>query len=622
MPEQPQRIGAVAFREKIEWEGKIPAARLIVPQTETEEQANYVIRYYAERLLATGTLANMAACGHLIWGPGMFNVKPRCVRMVLKNIYDYQKIIVFGGAAQGKSFSGIAWLLLRWLQDPQGTTIKVMSVTGKHTESNIFGTLKMLHENTLVPMAGFRGGESISFTEGDKRAAISIVRVHAGDDNSEVLQGFHPLPRKDKHPLFGDQTAVMAVMDECEGIPNGVWTGVSNMLSTGDKDHVKVMCFYNPKDITAKPAQLAEPRGGWGEFDVETGVQGKDEWDSREGWRVVRLDPKKSENVLERKEVHKGFQTYEKNREYETKDGGNSQHLYVFGRGAYPPDSAVNTVTPQRVITQMRGEFTFVGQTVKYGSCDVAIDGRDEAVFSVGRYGHATAFKRVVIGPDGQRGIERVVFKNARKVAQLDQQFALPKGSTEIVASAIKKHCLALQIAPENFLSDASGNGEPVYILLHTEAFWSTKVRGVRFGEPATNLKMLDEDVQLAVDQYDGNVSEVLFAITRWGEAGCLAVAPTVQAQELEREIGGRRYVLGPGQTLKVEDKKEYKKRLSRSPDWGDSFAIWLHAIRTGGKVEAAALVPDKPKKEPGLQFDAADIESISWVGGGDSSGF
>lgn len=617
---QESRIGAVRFREIIEWEGKIKAAKLIHPGCDSEETANPLIRFYVESLLATGTLANLCAAGHVLWGDGMWKIKPRSSRLVLRNIHDFQKIAIFGGASQGKSFTGIGWTMLRWWQDPQGTTVKVISVTGKHTESNIFGTLKMLHENTVVPMAGERGAESINYAKGDKRAEIGIVRIRQGEDNSEVLQGFHPLPRKEKHPLYGDSTSVIVVLDECEGIPNGVWTGISNMGASGDKDHVKVMCFWNPKDITAKPAQISEPRGGWGEFDVETGVHGEDVWTSREGWRVVRLDPKKSENVRERRVVYQGLQTYEGNREYETKDGGNSQHLYVFGRGCYPPDSAINTVTPQRVITQMRGEFVFTGATVKHTSCDVAIDGRDDAVFSVGRYGFASAFKRVVIDADGKRAIQQINFKTPRKVAQLDQQFNLPKGSTEIVARAIMEHNIKLGVKPANYAGDSTGNGEPVHITLRT--LWSPEVKGVRFGDDATNLKMLDEDTLTAADQYDGLCSEVLFAITRWGEAGCLAIAPTVNAQELERQLGGRRYTLGAGQTLKVEDKKEYKKRLGRSPDHADSFSVWLHGIRIGPGVEIAAMLPDKPKKEQGLQFDQDDIESVTWLGADDSGGF
>jgi hypothetical protein len=606
----PDKIGALEFRRYIETHGLAAAGKLLNPACTTDDEAKPLIRLYVESLLA---LRRTVSAGVVLWGEDVFNPRPKAVQMVWRGLNEHQFVIIPGGASLGKTYTAVVWLALRWWQDPEGTTIKLISTTGRHTESNIFGTMKRLHEMAVVPMPGVVNTDSISLTAGEKRAGIQVVRIRQGEDNSEVLQGFHPLPRKDAHPLFGKLTAVVAALDECEGIPNGVWTGISNMKASGDKDHVKAFAFYNPKDITAKPAMIAEPEGGWGEFDIEAGVNGKDTWVSREKWFVIRLDPKKTENVQERRVVYPGFQTYDANLEYEEKDGGNSQHKYVFGRGCYPPDGAESTVTPQRVLSQMRGEFVFSGATTNVGAGDTAIDGRDDAIFSAGRYGKARAFKHQRRGPDGRMGYELITFKRERDVLQLDQQFSVKKGSTEIVANEFKKHCIRLQIAPRNFMLDATGNGEPVYILMKTPSFWSADVRGIRFGDDATETKVLEEDRQLANEQYHGLCSEVLFAVTRWGECGYLAIAPTASSGELERQLLGRKYKLGPGQTLQVEDKKEFKKRLGRSPDHSDSFSILLHGVRTSGKVERAAMTDNRAQKQR-LQFDRADVDSMVWL--------
>lgn len=609
----PPRYAALDFRRYLEEHGLAAAGKLLNPECSTDGEAAPLIRLYVESLLAQ---RRTVSAGVVLWGENVFNPKPHVVQTVWRALNNHQRIIIPGGASEGKTYTAVCWFATRWWQDPEGTTIKLISTTGKHTESNIFGTMKRLFEATCVPMPGVINADDIAFAQGDKRAGIQIVRIRAGEDNSEVLQGFHPLPRiGPPHPLFGTTTSVMAALDECEGIPNGVWTGVANTKASGDKDHVKIAAFYNPKDITAPPAQIAEPPGGWGEFDVESGVGGKDEWVSTQGWYVVRLDPKKTENIQERREVYPGFQTYEAFREYEEKDGGNSQHLYVFGRGAYPPDSALNTVTPQRVLTLMRGDFIFSGPTTTVGAGDTAIDGRDDAVFSVGRFGLARAFNRVMRGPDGKIGRQLITFKQERLVAQLDQQFVVTKGSTEIVAHEFKKHCLRLRIAPEWFMLDATGNGEPVFLLLRTPTIWSPKVSGIRFGDDATPLKVIEEDQRPANAQFEGLVSEVLFAITRWGEAGYLAISPTASSQELERQLVGRRYKLGAGETLKVEDKKEYKKRLGRSPDHADSFSIWLHKIRTGrGGQSKAAMTERKPKEDRGVWPDRDNVDTVQWL--------
>jgi hypothetical protein len=608
-------IGAVAFRKKIEALGKTEAAKIIDPACQNEEQANALIALYVQSLLANKLFA---AAGIVLWGEMLWNTRPKVVKKVLAAISKYKKIIIPGAASCSKTYTCAGWLVLRWIADPEGTTIKIISTTGKHAESNFFATVKMFHSSACIPLVGTAHADDILYTEGNKRAAISIVRIRQGEDNSEVLQGFHPLPRQTPHPVYGSSTAVIAALDEAEGIPDGVWTGIDNMTASGDPDHVKAMAFYNPKDITKKPAQLAEPQGGWGEFDVETGVRGSDEWESSKKWHVVRLDAKKTENVEQRREVYANFQTYEYYRSKELQDGGNSQHYFVFARGAYPPDSAINTVCPQRVVSKMRGEFIFSGRTTKAGGLDVAIDGRDDAIFTVGRFGKARAFQRATIGPDGRLGRELITFKHERDAAQVDQQFSIKKGSTEIVADEAKKHCRAMQIEPQWFICDATGNGEPVYLRLKQSDQMGPLVRGIRFGDGATTLKVLQEDTQTAEDQYADLCSEVLFAITRWGEFGFLGIPPG--QLELERQLIGRQYKLGPGQTLKVEDKDTYKKRLGRSPDHGDSLSIWLHGIRTGGKVERASMVE---RKRPVVnQFRQEDIESVQWLADGRDTGF
>lgn len=603
------------FRQRIEWEGKVTAARILYPACETEEQADVAIQTYVQRLLAKRMLPQ---AGIVVWGENMFTVRPGCVRAVWGAIEAHPKVLVLGGGSVSKSFTGMAWNLLNWAADPEYTTTKLISTTGGHARSQTFSTLKMLHEKAIVPLPGFVRSESIEFTEGDKRAAIAIVRIREGEDNSGVLQGFHPLPRSTPHPFYGRSSRVVAALDEAEEIPLGVWTGVENMLTPLDTSlrhsNIKVMGFYNPKDISSRTAALAEPVGGWGEFDVEAGVRGKDTWLSRHGWFVVRIDPAKTENVKQRKVVFPGFQTYEYYREAQQRDGGNSQHYYVFARGAYPPDSAVNTVCPQRVVAQMRGDFVFSGRTIKVGAADIAVDGRDDAVFSAGRFGKARAFRRLVYDPQGQRGALLITFKKERDCLQLDQQFLMRKGSTEIVATECKTHCIRLGIDPGWFMVDRTGNGGSIHDLLCAPSFWSPLVRGVDFGKKATETKVLEEDKDLACDQFDGIHSEVLFAITRWGEFGFLGISAGANTEELERQLIGRRYKLGPGKTLRVEDKDDYKKRISRSPDHAESLSIMLHAVRTGGQIERAAMTERRP---PPQGYVDEDVDSVEWLTGG-----
>lgn len=614
-PDEFRQIRALEFRRLIEAEGKVAACKLIRPECEVEAQADVIIRSYVSSLFH---VRRMAAAGIVLWGERLFNPKPASVQMVWRALEAGVKVIVPGGSSVGKSYTGIAWTLLDWWADPEFTTVKLISTTGGHAKSNTFGTMTMLHREAIVPMPGIVRSESIALFESDKRACISIVRIREGEDNSEVLQGFHPLPRKEAHPIYGDATRVRAVLDEAEGIAGGVWRGCDNMLGSRHGRHsVKVFAFLNPKDISSPVAQRMEPKGGWGEFDVETGVKGKDTWISRKDWTVVRIDPKKTENVVQRKHIYTGLQTYEGYRDYERDQNGNTISYYTFGRGAYPPDGAIATVVPQRVLNQMRGEFVFVGPTINVGASDIAIDGRDKAMFGAGRMGQANAFIRYEYKEDGSvtKHVER--FREERTCIQLDQLFALPKGSAKIVGDAIKANCLRLGIAPEWFMLDSTGNGEPVLAYLQIEDVWSPSVKGINFSKAATNIKVLEQDKESPEEIYEGIRTEVWFAVSKLGEAGYLAIAPSVRAEDLERELLGRRYKLRLKEKkgFVVEDKDEYKKRLGNSPDSADTFTIFVHAARVGGSMQGS-LTGKSNKKEPEREDPHAPdpINRPEWV--------
>lgn len=603
---------ALEFRHKLEERGKLDGCRDIKPEIDTEEQADTFIWTYVQRLLQA---RRYAPAGLVLWGENLWNVKPECVRRVFKAINENNLVLVQGGGAQSKSYTGIGWTFLDWLADPEFTTVKLISTTGGHAKSNTFSTMKSLHRQAIVPLPGIVRAETIALFESDQRACIAIVKIREGADNSGVLQGFHPLPRPVPNPVFGAASRVRAVIDEAEETPGGVWSGIDNMTTSMDRDsdNVKIFAFYNPKDITSRTAQLAEPAGGWGEFDVETGVRGKDEWTSREKWKVVRLDPKKSENVKERKKLFEGLQTYDGYRKLEEKDGGNSLSYFTFGRGAYPPDSAVCAVVPQRVVNLMRGEFVFTGKTIKLGAADIAIDGRDDAIFSAGRWGKASGFRRLVMHDDESHEWQTVRFPEERDCLQLDQQFALPKGSAEIVGKAIKLNCLKLGIPPEWMMLDATGNGSPVWNYLKIPEVWSPEVKGIDFGQPATSGKILEQDSKTCEEQFEGIHTEVWFALSRWGEFGYFAVSPNVRSDELERQLLGRRYLLGAGEKLRVEKKEIYNKRLKRSPDHADSATILVHCAREGGAVLASMTGVAVKEDEIGEEVGHGHVDTVTW---------
>lgn len=606
-----RQLTAIEFRHLIEEKGKLDACRIIRPECETEEQSDVVIRAYVSSLFR---YRKLASAGIVLWGERLFNPRPISVQMVWRALENETKVLIQGASSVGKSYTGICWTLLDWWSDPEYTTVKLISTTGGHAKGNTFGTMSHLHKQAIVPMPGIVRAESISLFESDKRACISIVRIKEGADNSGVLQGFHPLPRPHTHPIYGDSSRVRAVLDEAEEIALGVWKGCENMLGSRSGHNVKVFGFYNPKDITSRTAQLAEPLGGWGEFDVETGVKGSDVWISRKDWTIVRLDAAKTENVKARKKIYEGIQTYEGYQDYAKEQNGNSLSYYTFGRGAYPPDGTVCVVVSQRVLELMRGEFIWAGSTIKLAGVDIAVDGRDRAVMSVGRMGNATGFIRYERTSEGWSK-KTARFREERKCIQLDQIFQLPKGSSKIVGDAIKSNAIRLGIAPENTMLDRTGNGGPVHDYLLIPEVWSDQVKGIDFSKPATEIKILEQDQQTPLDSYEGIHSEVWFALAKLGEFGYFAISPTARADDLERELLGRRYKLAAGKKLVVEKKDDYIKRLGCSPDNADSATILVHCGRTGGSIFASMTgqsAANRPKED--IEINDEAMHRTDWV--------
>jgi len=145
---------------------------------------------------------------------------------------------------------------------------------------------------------------------------------------------------------------VRALLDEAEEIPSGVWEGVANLLASGwGPETVKVCCATNPRDVTSKLAQLAEPVTGWTTLNMDTDT----EWVSAERWQVLRLDGATTENVAERKLVFPGFLTFDGFQKYALELGGQSPKYLTFGRAMYPLAALQNTIIPYSLLEAVIG---------------------------------------------------------------------------------------------------------------------------------------------------------------------------------------------------------------------------------------------------------------------------
>ena len=288
------------------------------------------------------------AAATVLWGPDVYDWRPKSARDTWRVLFNYDKTLVQGAGSMGKSFNAAAWFYLDWLRDPFYTSMKVISLTREHAERNIFAHLKNFHRMALVTPEFEKGAAMVTSIQAneDAKQGIHLVAIPKGESGHGTLRGFHPVPRFGKlHPRWGRLSRIRVVLDEAEEIPGGVWEGVNNIMSSMDMNelqgHVKVFGASNPKDRASDFGIRCEPTGGWNTIDCEDDL----EWESREGYHVLRIDAARCENVVGRKIKFHGLQTYDGYMNYANR--GATPEYYTMARGWFPEEGmAASIITP------------------------------------------------------------------------------------------------------------------------------------------------------------------------------------------------------------------------------------------------------------------------------------
>jgi hypothetical protein len=531
--------------------------------------------------------------GLLIWGDALFNCGPRAVQQLLHTVRTTQNLIVLGGAALGKTYTLICYVLLDWIRDPEQTEVKIISTTGGHAKSQSFSTLQRLYKAAIIPLPGLSMDGFVGLDPKDRHSAITLVAIPQGEDGRGVLQGFHPVPRNRPHPIFGSMSRVRALLDEAEEIPSGVWEGVSNLLASAwGAEAVKVMCATNPRDPTSRLAQLAEPANGWTTIDLD-----KDkEWVSLERWNVLRLDGVDCENVIERSLVYPGFLTWDGFQKFALEMGGQSPKYLTFGRGMYPLSELANTLIPYSLLETVIGKYMFSGRTIGCGGIDLAFEGGDRVILVAGRYGLAIGFSPLNGKP--------TLWSKPRYCVQVDQWYEMPKEKTIALATSIETRCKSLNLHADWVTMDRTGVGTGAHDALCEQ--WSGSVRGIMWGSEAGNRKILADDHDYAVEVVQYIETEMYLRVRKFLEFGFIAFSPQMQTTGLFKELSSRRYQpssKGPSgkPRIRLEPKKEFKRRLGWSPDIADGLVMLVHGAAINGPEKASMLGNvQKPRFAPG----------------------
>lgn len=545
------------------------------------------------------------ASATILWGQDVYDWRPKSSRDTWRCLFDHDLVLVQGAGAMGKTFGAAAWFYLDWFRDPFYTNIKVISLTREHAERNIFASIKNFHRMALVKPEFQRADELVTSIQAstDAKQGIHLVAIPKGESGHGTLRGFHPTPRfTQAHTKWGRLSRTHVILDEAEEVPAGVWEGVNNIISTSDvnecRGRIKIFGASNPKDRTSDFGQRCEPVNGWGSVDCEDDF----EWESKEGYHVLRLDAARCENVEQQKIVFAGLQTYQGFMGYMSR--GRTAEAMTMARGWFPEEGQAMMIITPAMMNNALGNLRFIGPVVPLAAFDLALEGNDQVICSYGRFG-------LCDGWTDQAG-KFHEFKSAKTALQLDSQIPFPKKATLEQTQAIINFCKNMRIKPNWLAVDRTGNGSGIHDSLCT--LFGSEVLGVNYSWAASETKILGEDSKQANELYSGVVTELLFGLSKYLEFEYLKISPGFRNEQLIRQATARRYKQAGQGLVRVESKGDYCKRTrSSSPDSLDSLAILVYLMRQrSGSV--ATMTEESKRENPQERIRESLVDTMQFV--------
>lgn len=514
--------------------------------------------------------------GCLILPERLFNTGIQYSKDVIEEYVPSNQLLLMGANGTSKTWTMCILAYLDFWRDPLYTAVKMSAVNEEHLKGTMMANVKRLNEDANLPIACEKPTDMRLCAIGSHAdMGISGVLFPQGKDPTSRLKGYRPKPiRKIPHAKFGSMSRTRFFGDEAQSYADGLFRDFGSLQSAmNGPSPVKLILGFNADSTGRKVVQLAMPNQGWRYEDVEVLYR----WNSKAGWRVLRLDGSKSENVVARKIIHEGIQTYEGYMLFVRGGGDSSADYFEKARGWPPVKGAVNIVISPALITKCRGNLNFIGKVLNIAQLDCAYQGEDSPILTISRYGMCN----YVIAEGGEKR-EFVDYlnpgqKKPRRCFQSDQQFKLEKSDPTELAEEVMRICRELSIPPENVVVDGSGNGFGTYS--HLAKYWGN-VLYIQWGRKSTELKVLHEDQEPASAVYEKIISEMWFSTRRWMESGCFWISTSINPFPLNEQLSTRRYKNIKGSFQSVESKPEYKSRGHTSPDEADSLIMGPQLIR------------------------------------------
>lgn len=371
-------------------------------------------------------------------------------------------------------------------------------------------------------------------------------------------------------------------LDEAQELPDAIFTAETN---AGSAPNFISARLANPVDKMSKfGRECCEPAGGW------SSIHDSDlYWRTKAGHLVLHFDGLQCHNSklwvrFDRGEITKAeyeakklpfMLSHEYIEEVRAQKGEDSLEWWMYIRGFFPGDGIVSRAFTELILSRMAPDITFDFRPEKFFILDPAYES-DDCVGHIGEFG---AMRDGLIGAQLLKTI-KVPIKVMDGERTKDEQIA------EFVIAACKEH----GVKPENYIQDTTGNGRSVYS--HVSKEWSRQVQGVEFGGKPTKRQLSHAEPKECEELYCYFVDELHFRMAEWAKSGRIGGIGNLDPLTLV-DLGSRRYTV-KDKKRRIESKKELKKRLGRSPDYGDAFILLGELLAKKGYMPGKTLEPPK----------------------------
>jgi hypothetical protein len=497
----------------------------------------------------------------------------RTIRCCLKEKY----LAIGGSANSAKSHTVAAYAIIRWLSWPGETQVLVTSTSLTEARGRVWGSLirliSVIEENAPCAIKDSVG--IIAFRSESGRVFDSRgIQLVAAEKSKEKEASKKFIGRKAKQ--------VLVVADELSELSPAIIEACMSNLSKNPS--LQVIAMSNPASRFDAFGDWACPKDGW---DKVNPLQ-DEEWRTTRGGLFIRFDGEKSPNMLAGKTIYPYLPTPEQIQEDKEVLGDRSKGYMRMTRAVFfdtDDDEAVYTESDM-----IRGKATNKAQWLTSPTAVAGFDpgftnGGDRCLLHIGYVGYDTW--------------GRLSFEFGPCVALFDDANNKSVPRSYQIVEQVKAQCLRYGVSPENLAVDATGAGNPLCDVLAGE--WSPKILRVIFNGKPTDRRISDTHPKTGDELFVDRCSELWYVGKELLRTEQLrGIVP-----ELANEMVKRGFSLTKGSgtmKIKLESKKEFKKRLGRSPDRADAAFLALDAARTRFGISSIPLPEQQDGVEPSVR--------------------